>query len=255
MFYWLFLSKKRRKNAVLNKLCAFDGQYVNTGPIVHTLLTYGVDLFSYPFVILGVDSKQPHKPKAKEHDLMKTLTIISGILLAVAGVAMLFSPGMALFSIGWLVGVLLLVYGISLIANYAVLHKLGLMDGGDLFLGIVTAVLGVFLLFNQPARFLTEMMIVYMLGIWMVVGGILRIVRSIRMRSVPGSMWGWTLALGILMIVLGVIAFAHPVISLFAVTIIVAMDVLIAGIDLISLGASLHKTVGPGGETRWTLQH
>lgn len=184
---------------------------------------------------------------------MKVFTIIAGVLLIVAGFFCLFSPGITFLSMGWLLGLMLLISGISLVIDYIALRGSGLVGGLDLVFGLIGAVLGVVLLANQGMRFATEMMMLVMLGIWMVVGGIIRIVQAIRARSLPGSLWRWTLFLGILMVLVGVYSFFQPLAGIFGIAWLFGFYLLLAGMDLVSFGASLHKVEGPNGEKHWRV--
>lgn len=183
---------------------------------------------------------------------MKVLTIIAGILMMVVGIFCLFTPGLTFLSVSWLIGLMLVLSGVSLVADYLVLRKTRLVGALDLLMGILSGVLGIVLLVNQPMQLVTEMVAVYLLGVWMLVSGIIRIVEAIAARKIPGSAWGWTLVLGCLMVALGIYSFFHPVAAMFAIGWLIGFYILLAGVDLVSFGTALHKVEGEDGEQHWT---
>ena len=184
---------------------------------------------------------------------MKILTIITGILLVTVGFFCLFSPGLTLLSIGWLLGLMLLLSGINIIADYFALRKALAFSGWNLLSGIITAVLGGLLLINQPLRLMTDIAAIYLLGIWMLAMGIVRFAAAIQLRKIPGSGWGWLLVLGILMALVGIYSFFHPMVSAFTLAWLIGFYIIIAGVDLVTLGTMLHKTVDASGENHWTI--
>lgn len=183
---------------------------------------------------------------------MKVLTIIIGILLVIVGFFCLFTPGLTLLSIGWLLGLMLLLAGISIIVDYFAMRRAFAFSGWNLFLGIITAVMGALLLINQPLRMVTDVIAIYMLGVWMLIMGIVRVVEAIQLRKVPGSGWGWLLVLGVIMALVGVYSFLHPMVAAFTLAWLIGIYIIVAGVDLITLGTMLHKTTTIDGETRWT---
>lgn len=178
---------------------------------------------------------------------MKVMTIIIGILLIGAGFFCLFTPGLTLLSIGWLLGLMLLLSGVCIIVNCFVLRKDSVSSGLNMFLGIITAVMGGLMLINQPLQMLTDVAAIYLLGIWMLVMGVVRFVRAIRMRKSSGSAWGWQMALGILMAAAGIYSFFHPVVAAITLAWFIGIYIIIAGVDLVAFGTMLHKSVDSDG--------
>lgn len=184
---------------------------------------------------------------------MKVVTMILGILLVMAGIGLLFVPGLTFLSVGWMVGLALLIAGIGAIANYALLHRTGLVSGLDLFVGILTGGLGILLLLNQTMRVVTDVVAVYLLGAWLLIGGVVRIIEAVMQSRVQGSGWGWWLVLGILMIGLGVYSLMHPLVAAVAIGWLMGFYIVMAGIDLLVLGASVRKVTEPDGAEHWML--
>ena len=128
--------------------------------------------------------------------------------------------------------------------GYSRVRKVLPISIGSLVLGIITALLGVFLLINQPLRLMTDIIVIYMLGFWILAMGIVRIVSSIQLKSIPGSGWGWLLALGILMTLMGIYSFFHPMVSALTLAWLIGFYIIFAGVDLVILGIAMRKSPG-----------
>ena len=104
--------------------------------------------------------------------------------------------------------------------------------------GIVAAILGLFLLTAPGA---TLFVLVQVLGIFWLVGGVLRIVGIF----IDTSLWGWKLVGGVLGIVAGIVLLEHP---LWSSVLVPAVYVIILGIQgLIFGGVSLVLAFSGGG--------
>lgn len=171
---------------------------------------------------------------------MRVLTIILGILLTILGLYCMFTPGITFLSVGWIIGLLLLITGVNSIVDYFGTRALGFSTWVDLLFGIVTALLGLVLLFNQGARFITDMVAVYLLAAWILVGGIFLIAASLNLRKV-GAGWVWMLVLGILSAIVGFLAFVYPGITAIAIGLMIGLFILLEGVSMILWGASMDK--------------
>lgn len=170
---------------------------------------------------------------------MKALTIIMGVLLTLGGIFLTVTPLSTYLSLWVVVGLILIISGINLLVNYKRFKDTGLVSGWDVFFGIVTIVMGALVLFNSYASFFTEVMLVALFASWLLIGGIVRIVMSFKIKKLGASLWGLVLALGILSVVVGIYGFINPFAMAFALGLMVGIMVIIQGVNLIVAGASL----------------
>lgn len=176
---------------------------------------------------------------------MKVLSIILGVLLIIGGIYCVMTPGATFLSLGLILGISMLIDGFGAIAEYLRARKLGYPDGWVLAGGIGSVVLGVFLAFSNRMQFFTDALIAYTAGLWVFGMGITRIVRSIRIyqyrKTLPqearGSVWLWTLILGIIMLVFGAYGFFHPMLMVFTLGVMLGYAIILSGINLITLGS------------------
>ena len=88
---------------------------------------------------------------------------------------------------------------------------------------------GVIVLCNLFAMFLTDMAIVALFGVWLLVTGILRIVASVRLKF---RHWGFGAVWGAVLILVAVYALLHPMVSMMSLGWCVAAVLVTQGINL-----------------------
>ena len=169
--------------------------------------------------------------------MMRVLTIVLGILLVVGGMYCIFTPIATYSTVAWLIGLAMIVEGVASVISWSNLRKLGLASGWTLVGAIVSIVLGVFLLGSYVMQFAVDMIIAYMIAIWLVVAGIARIAAAIRMRSSQDQMGssGWILqiVLGVLIVILGIMCIFNPLSIMISVGMMLGVSIVFVGIDLI----------------------
>ncbi len=169
---------------------------------------------------------------------MKVLGIISGILLMLTGFFCFSRPIFSFSSLGWLIGIMLLAAALGGIASWWEGRKTKVSTIWDLIAAVLSLVVGVLVLTNLQTRLLTDMAIITLFGVWLIVGGILRIVSAIKVKP---DLWGFSLALGIVLILLGIYSLFHPLLSLISLGWCVAFSLLSQGINLIVVSCMLKK--------------
>ncbi|MEG1814134.1 MAG: DUF308 domain-containing protein [Clostridia bacterium] len=174
---------------------------------------------------------------------MKILAVVMGVVLLVGGFYCLLAPGATFLSLGWIVGICMAINAIGMLFNYFERRKSGNADGWSLVGAIASLALGVVVMFSEGMQLFTNLMIVYAAAIWVIIMGVLRIAMAIKMkqirRDIPeqmrGNRWIWTLALGILLLVLGVLGFVNPLVVAMTLGIMVGGYIIISGLNMIAL--------------------
>ncbi len=177
---------------------------------------------------------------------MRVLTIIMGVLLAIAGVFCIFAPVETYLSLGWLIGALMLLDGIGGAVTWHARHKEGLADGWALASAILSIVLGAAMLFSMTFRLSVDVFLAYVIAAWMIGLGGLRCASAYRLRQaasagvagIDGSSWGFILLGGIAMLLLGVLSIVNPAVTMASVGIMIGIAVLASGVSLVTLGMS-----------------
>lgn len=167
---------------------------------------------------------------------MKVLTIILGVLLAICGVVCLTSPEATFIETGYVVAIMLLVYGV--IGVIAVIARR--VRPSFLWACIPAIIIGVISLFFPSDKMNIHIVLVYLLAVWFVLQGISSMYISVRVRYFDHS-WFLGLILGILSICLGVYTALHPTLGAFTIGVLVGIYLIEAGMDLIVIGAMIGR--------------
>lgn len=170
---------------------------------------------------------------------MKIITIVLGVILVIGGIFCMVYPAATFSTLGWLVGILLLISGVNAVANYVRGRKVGLANVWDLVYGILTLILATVILFSPLAAGITDVILIYMFAFWLLIGGIIRIVGSIALMRLKNRGWIWMIILGLLMVVLGIYSFFHPMVNAIAMGWMMGFFIIFQGFNLIGIGSTL----------------
>ena len=173
---------------------------------------------------------------------MKAFNFILGVFSILGAIYCMFFPGLTFLNTGWIVAMLLGVYGICSIFEYCSnpakkeQKSGGLMVGGvvGLILGIAAAVLSVLALFNASIRATLALTILFMFAFWLVYSGFASIYASFALKKKGGKMWIFTLILGVLIILTGFYGAIHPLFTALSIGYIIGIELMIYGVRLIA---------------------
>ncbi len=159
-----------------------------------------------------------------------------GVVYLVAGFIALGSVVMATFASVLIVGVMMIVAGISEIINAFQIKTWGKFLVWAL-LGVLYIVAG-FLVFENPL--FAAALLTLLVGVALVASGIVRIFLAFNMkREMP---WIWVALSGVITLLVGLVILAHwPVNSVYILGIFLGIDLIIAGAGWIGLGFGLHR--------------
>jgi uncharacterized membrane protein HdeD (DUF308 family) len=156
------------------------------------------------------------------------LLIAAGILCIVADVTATF---VTVFAFGWL----LLFTGIIALVNAFRVHR-----WSGFFLHLLSALLRGFtgyLLIRYPLAGAVGLTLI--LAFFFIVGGLFRAIGAAELR-LPS--WGWSVASGIISVVLGFILLgALPVFSLWFIGFAIGIDMILEGVSLVAFATGLHN--------------
>src|SRR5215471_944279 len=164
------------------------------------------------------------------------LAALRGALAVLIGVIAFAWPGMTFEA-------LVLLFGIYAFADGVLVLSFGLMAAGDgeqwwpLVLGGILGIgLGV-LTFAKPAAMGEAL--VYVIGFWAIVTGLLEIVAAIHLRDVVSGEWLMGLS-GALSVLFGVLVVAQPNAGALALVYIFGFYAILSGVSQIGLGFRLR---------------
>ncbi len=171
---------------------------------------------------------------------------IRGVLAILFGILAFLAPSVFAATFALLVGAYFLIDGIlALIAAVRFGHQDNrwwalLLEGVfGLLAGIVT--------FINPLG--TAVALVYLVGVWALITGIMEIVAAVQLRRVIQGEF-WLFVAGIISVLLGLALFAHPGTGIIAGAFIIGAYALLFGVALVALAFRLRRHVPgstPGG--------
>ena len=135
-------------------------------------------------------------------------------------------------SAGIVLGLLMLIAGIAEIVIFAGTSRFILGSGWLLLDGVLTVVMSLFLLFNH---WFTMMSLPILFTVWLLFSGVSRFVSAFDLKALGMRGWGWILALGIVLLVFGVVCMMDPWVSVVAVGVTVGLVFILEGIGTIAV--------------------
>lgn len=171
---------------------------------------------------------------------MRILTILSGILMVLAGAFCFMNPGQTFLVLAFIVGLVMVINGIIHTLAYLVgrgFHNKGDNNGWILTEALITLILGILIVCNQ---LVVDAAVPMVFGIWVVVSGILRIEASTHInKKKKKSNFRITLLLGILTCIVGVFGFINPLMKWLGTAMLLGMFMVMQGINVLELGINM----------------
>jgi uncharacterized membrane protein HdeD (DUF308 family) len=170
---------------------------------------------------------------------MKWLMLLSGIMIVILGITMLFTPLKNLVTLAIFISISMLISGISEIASFYNEEKVH-RSGWMLASGILTTLFAVWALFGHGIETLTTM-IPFVFAVWVMSSGVMRLVGAVSLRSEGSILWGWILAFGVLGTAFGFLLLFSPVLSEMIISYSIGFMLISYGIDNIIIFFRLKK--------------
>ena len=173
---------------------------------------------------------------------MKIFNCILGVFSILGAVYCMFFPGVTFLNAGWLVTILLGVYGLCSIFTYfsnparkEKKNNTGLVANGviGLIMGIGAAVVSILAMFNTGIHLSLDIIMLLMFAFWLVYSGIASVAAAIKQKKLGGKMWGLTLALGIAVILTGIYSVSHLLFAAMSIGYMIGIELMIYGVRLV----------------------
>lgn len=160
----------------------------------------------------------------------KVVAILAGILYIMSAIYLMMNPAANMLGMSWLFAFSILMGGISEVVFYFKLPDV-LRDGWKLASGIFTIIVGIYLL---SGAFVTLPIILpIVVGVWLIVFNVTRIVRAFKIRQELKSLSNVLLWTGIIGLLIGILLLNHPLFGSLTVAYILAISFLYQGITLV----------------------
>jgi uncharacterized membrane protein HdeD (DUF308 family) len=164
--------------------------------------------------------------------------LVRGIILVLLGIAMFAWPQATLLVFVVLFAAYLFVEGVMDIFQGFALRRDGQPSGWSFTQGVLAIAFGIAVLAWPDT---IGKVIIYLIAIWAILAGIAGLAAGFRMKSVPGSGWGWFLAWGVLALVFGIALIVNPAAGILSILWLVALWAIMAGIVFIIASFFVRK--------------
>jgi uncharacterized membrane protein HdeD (DUF308 family) len=160
-----------------------------------------------------------------------------GIITLAAAIAVLVWPGETLLVVAVLFGIQLIVSGI-----YRFIAAFAIDDAGAgarvllALLGVLSIIIG---LYAVRHVLLTLLALVLLLGIYWIVNGIIEVFTALTHRGTQER--GWTIAMGLLSLVAGIVVLAYPGLSLYGLAVVLGVWLAVFGVMEITAAFRLRS--------------
>ena len=154
-------------------------------------------------------------------------SILSSLLFIALGVFLLIKPGTANKVIGYTLGAIMLISGITSIIKYFTNKDQLSFFRFELVYGILSTLLSVFIIFNPLT---VTGFITILLGLWMTISGTIKIQQALELKRYKEDYWMIALAISILTLILGVLVIFNPFDGTKLITEVVGIFVILYGV-------------------------
>ena len=175
---------------------------------------------------------------------IQLLSTILGILLIISGMQLATNPIGTASTAPMLLAVVLLVEGVASLITWLLRKRGGYASPWALVGAALSAVLGVLILVSPTLQLDILAIIPYIMGGLVIICGLSNVMQGFKLNSlrqalpvkVNGIPWGLPVVFGVIMVLLGVVAVINPLGTLISMGVWIGIEVVVAGISLISFG-------------------
>lgn len=166
------------------------------------------------------------------------MILIKGILLILLSLFIFNHPVNALIGLALYIGISLLITGFVILIAAIADRKANDNWGWQLIEGILDIVFGFVLLTNPD---ITAAVFPFIVGFWMIVYGIILFAGSFSAKKEGDTSWWMNLLGGVLTIIFGYFIMTNMLVGAIAITIWLAIGILLFGIINISIALRMRK--------------
>lgn len=165
----------------------------------------------------------------------RPLLITFGILLIASGLLFVAFTGVATLTSVYLFGLLMIFAGIL-----QAITSVSALTGGQRWLWLLFSLLYIFAgFFAFKAPLATASALTWLIAAFIIVGGLFRILSAFQLKAING--WGWVLFSGILLFITGLLIAINPTSPLWLLGLMLGLDLLFQGINLLILSLAIKK--------------
>ncbi|MBR1598858.1 MAG: DUF308 domain-containing protein [Lachnospiraceae bacterium] len=177
---------------------------------------------------------------------VKICSVVIGILMIVTGLYCIFNPGITYLSIGYAIGISMILDAFGRFYAWWQLKKEGQADGWMLVGSILSAVFGIILITDAAAQLSVDVFIAYMAAAWILIHAVITVIRALNARKLHktletrfvGKHWWLGMVIGILMCIFAILSLMNPGVIMASIGIFIGLGVITAGANMIMLATT-----------------
>ncbi len=159
--------------------------------------------------------------------------LIVGVFLLVMGLYFLVHPYETLASLAWMFGLTMLVSGVADLVMYVARQWAYGASKWFFADGIVDLLIGILFLCNS---WLAAELLPYALAVWAVLSGIIKAAGALVYRKFDMPFWGVQVAVGVIILVFGLVILLRPSVAAVAIAAVVALVLIVQGLMALMRG-------------------
>ena len=171
---------------------------------------------------------------------MKVFNCILGVFAIFSSIYCIFWPGITFLNTGWIITILLGVWGFCAIFSYFSVPKeerktksKAAMGTAGLVAGIAAAVVSVLAIFMPQIMVMFDVIILWLFVGWLILSGIMSIVGAVGVKKTTESKsWILTLILGILVLLAGIYGIFNLFVMAQAAGLLIGVYLMVYGVRL-----------------------
>lgn len=127
--------------------------------------------------------------------------VFESIVLLTFGILLVAWPGITYYIASVVLGVILIIVGLYQIVNYFIVKGQNDFFDNSLLFGVVSIIIGV-----AAVCFVGETFNIFriIMGIWLIFESMVRVNTTIKLHAAGLSIWGWVLAIALIMLAAGI---------------------------------------------------
>lgn len=170
---------------------------------------------------------------------LKTNIVISAVLCIALGVVLVIWPDMSMQVMCTTIGIVLLIGGLVRLIEYFLMRDDSLYAQMNLIMGIVIAVVGVWIIL-KPDKVLAIIPII--IGIMIVLHGLNNLQQAVALCKDKYDKWWVALVLGLLTVGFGILLICRPFAALNTVVILIGIFLIYDGVSDIWIVSRIRRT-------------